>query len=444
MLDEEDEFDPTPPWPAERGPTRGMLEAKAQLEAMAAQSSPEEAALLKMAIGFTDRVAAAREQPPSEQPQKHQPSDQELALRRGVLDLYIDMARKRSKPSKAQRAAWQAFIDRGNAIWDEIADEALTVYQRQRPMRVKHWKRTYGDYLLNRRLPETKTPAAMTKLIRPIAMRIKPPLDKKATTADISIHVACTWEVDGFGVIIRDGKIDEFGDVMGLVHTSPKPRETIEHNIFGTLRRIPDDDPFEVIDQWQMPTAPGKSGFDGVKRGGPWPWDGRMRFDEMLDYGMNADERAKYMRDRANADRPESRMSWEFADGEFDLRVYAGRGKPPSDMQAKAFERFRADQKKLAAELIASIFQQYQEVWKTRRQHYKDRYVEDNIPEIHSPDELRDLMQLRHIHVHEPDKQGVVTIAMQFVCTWDYDGFTAFWRDGQIAEWGEWKDARPA
>jgi hypothetical protein len=163
----------------------------------------------------------------------------------------------------------------------------------------------------------------------------------------------------------------------------------------------------------------------------------------MLDYAMIADDRAEYMRDRARADRPESQMAWEFADGEFDLRVYTGRGKQPSDEQAKAFERFRAKQDALAKELIDAIFQQYQEVWQVRRRLYKDRYVEDNIPEPTSPDMLRDLMQLRHIHVHEPDSQGHVTIAMQFVCTWDYDGFTAIWRDGKIAEWGTWKDARP-
>jgi hypothetical protein len=355
----------------------------------------------------------------------------------------IDMQGKRAQPSKAQRAAWQALLERGDTMWNDIAREALAVYQRQRPQRVYLWKRVYGDHLLNQRLPDVKTTAAMKKLIRPITVRIKPPIDKKAASADIGIHVASTWHGDGFGVIVCEGKIAEVGPVLDLVHTSPKPRETIEHKSFGKLQRIPDDDPWEVIDQWKMPKEPGTSGFDKAKRGGPWPWEGRMRFDAMLDYAMIADHRAQYMRDRANADRPESHMAWEFADREFDLRVYAGRGKPPSDAQARAFEQFRAAEKMLAKELIATIFQQYQEVWRIRRQHYKDRYVEDNIPELKSPDELRDLMQLRHIHVHEPDKQAVVTIAMQFVCTWDYDGFTAFWRDGKIVEWGEWKDARP-
>ena len=443
VLDEEDEEDPTPQWPAEKGPTKGMLEARGQLEEMISQSGGQEAEMLRMAMGFADRMAAARQQPPPEKKTPQPPSEEELQWRQGMLDLIIDMEGKRAKPSKAQRAAWQIVLERGDAIWDEIAKDSLAIYLRQRPMRVERWKRVYGDHLLDRRLPEIKTPAAMKKLIRPLTIRIKPPLDKKATTADISIHVAATWHGDGFGVLVRDGRVAEFGAVLDLVHTSPKRRETIEHPVFGTLRRIPDDDPWEVIDQWEMPKEEGKSGFTKAKRGGPWPWEGRMRFDAMLDYAMIADDCAQYMRDRANADRPESQMAWEFADGEFDLRVYAGRGKQPSDEQAKAFERFRAEQKKIAAELIATIFAQYQEVWQVRRQQYKDRYVEDNIPEPSSPEMLRDLMQLRHIHVHEPDKQGVVTIAMQFVCTWDYDGFTAFWRDGQIVEWGEWKDARP-
>jgi hypothetical protein len=445
VMDEADEEDPTPQWTAEKGPTKGMLEARGQLEEMISQSAGKEAELLKMAMGFADRMAAAREQsPPGKKASQPPPSEEELQWRQGRLDLYIDMDGKRAKPSKAQRAAWQTFLERGDAIWDEIAKHSLAIYLRQRRMRVELFKRVYGTHLLDRRLPDIKTAAAMKKLIRPVTIRIKPPLDKKAATADISIHVAATWHGDGFGVVIRDGRIAEFGAVLDVVHTSPKPRETIEHKTFGTLRRIPDDDPFEVIDQWQMPTEQGRSGFDKAKRGGPWPWEGRTRFDAMLDYAMIADDRAKYMRDRAHADRPESHMAWEFADGEFDLRVYAGRGKEPSDAQAKAFERFRADENRLAAELIKAIFAQYQEVWQIRRELYKDRHVEDNIPEPTSPDGLRDLMQLRHIHVHEPDSQGRVTIAMQFVCTWDYDGFTAFCRDGEIAEWGTWKDARPA
>ena len=116
----------------------------------------------------------------------------------------------------------------------------------------------------------------MKQLIRPLAVRVKPPLNKKATSADISIHVACTWEVDGFGVIIRDGQIVESRSGTRLrAHLDQKQRETIEHPVFGTLRRIPDDDPWEVIDQWEMPTEEGKSGFDKAKRGGPWPWEGR-------------------------------------------------------------------------------------------------------------------------------------------------------------------------
>src|SRR4051794_26172601 len=76
VLDEEDEEDPTPQWPAETGPTRGMLEARGQLEGMISQSSGDEAALLKMAMAFADRTAAARQQPPPEKKTPQPPSEE--------------------------------------------------------------------------------------------------------------------------------------------------------------------------------------------------------------------------------------------------------------------------------------------------------------------------------------------------------------------------------
>ena len=56
---------------------------------------------------------------------------------------------------------------------------------------------------------------------------------------------------------------------------------------------------------------------------------------------------------------------------------------------------------------------------------------------------LRDLIQLRHLHVHPADDSGRVTIAFQFVAVYDYAGITALGRDGRFEEWGVWNDDRP-
>jgi hypothetical protein len=156
-----------------------------------------------------------------------------------------------------------------------------------------------------------------------------------------------------------------------------------------------------------------------------------------------ADRRAEFARDRDRADRPASVLAWEFAEGEFDLRVYAGRGEEPSDAQAKAFTAFRANDHACAAELIQTIFEQYLDARDVRRQNWQDPYRDDVLPELADPTGLRDLIQLRHIHVHPVDNTGHVTIALQFVAVYDYAGITALWRDGRFERWGQWGDARP-
>ena len=443
-LDVEDPPEPNPS--VDETISERQRDARAQLEhylkTLSADEQEQYAALLNSLRREADGSNAARKTAADEK-RKRQAEAEAARYRSGVREVGIETTGRRSKPTPAQRAAWAKLLERGDALWDELTAAALVVYRRQRPMREKVYRRTYGDHLLDRRLPVITTAAEMRQHIRPVMFRI-PPAEKGAATADVKLHVAATWDVDGLGVIIRDGRIVEVMQVMDMVQErGSRRRETIGHPTFGTLRRIPDDDPWEVIDQWQAPREPGESGFDHVKRGGPWPWEGRARFDAFLEYAWVADRRAEFTHNRANAERPGSRVAWDFADGEFDLRVYAGRGEQPVAAQAQAFERFRAQQDALASEMIDTIFAQYRETFDARRRNYKDRYVEEVIPQLDGADGLRDLMQLRHIHVHEPDAAGRVAIAMQFVCTWDYDGFTAIWRDGLIAEWGEWKDARP-
>jgi hypothetical protein len=158
-LDEDDADDPRPPLPPETGPTRGMIEARGQLEAILAQSTGDVAAVLAAALGSAQRAHQAPG--PSLAKEKSEPTAEELALRRGVCDLAVDTGARHGKPSRAQRAAWRALLDRGDALWDEIAAHALAAYLRQRPMRVRMWRRVYGDHLLDRRLPEAGTVAAM-------------------------------------------------------------------------------------------------------------------------------------------------------------------------------------------------------------------------------------------------------------------------------------------
>ncbi len=247
----------------------------------------------------------------------------------------------------------------------------------------------------------------------------------------------------GFGALVRDGRVADVGHI-DLVHPLTKPRRpVIEHPVFGRLGRIPEDDAMEFVNQWKRPTEPGVSGFAGAKSGGPWPWEGLVKCDPFLEYCYVASNRADFVHQDRNAARPQSKLAWEFVGGEFEVRVYAGRGQEPAEAQARAWEAFHADEKKYAGEMMGEMFKMYQEVCEIRRKNWLDKYVDDVIPILSGPDGLKDLVQLRCIHVHPADANGGVTIGFQFVCSWDYDGISALWREGKVREWGVWDDAKP-
>jgi hypothetical protein len=443
-LDEKDPPDTRPAEAPDPSPTKRQLEARDQLEQFASGMGGENgAALASMLSGFLDRMAA----PPAPQDTstEDEPDEEEDELigqlRGGTCTLYIETKNDaRKKPTKAQRAAWQMIVDRGEAIWDELLVQSFEYYQRQLPVRRKWWKAVYGNYLLEQRLPEVKTIEQFRRLVRPFAFRINAP-PEGAKTVDIRMHVMATWEVDGLGVVIRDARLVEFGQVIDTVHVPQRVREMVDHPVFGVLRRIPSDDVMEFINEWEMPEEPGKSGLEKARRVATRPWLGYARFDPLTQYSNVADHRAEYAHDRARADRPESRMRWEFANGEFELRVYAHAGQPPSDEQVQAWQAFKEDERRYAAEMSDAIFQQYQETCDVRRRNWKDRYVDDMVPILKDKNGLKELIQLIEIQVHPADVQGQVTIAFAFVAAYDYDGFTAFWRGGTFDEWGLRKDA---
>jgi hypothetical protein len=432
-----DEKDPPDTRPAERpdrSPTKGQVEAGAELRRVLKENAGCAGVLLGFILTSFARRFAQRSRSRGSSDAERTESPREKLLRQGVCDVTIEAqtdGEERSEPLRAQRVAWEAMLARGPTLWNELLEKSFATYQRQLPVRRTWWRAIYGDYLLDRRLPEVATIQQFSRLIRASIFRVKRPAGEGAP-ADISVYLRATWAVDGMDVIIREGHVTDAPD---------ESRETIEHPVFGVLRRIPSDDPMEYINQWEKPTRPGVSGFANAKRMATRPWNGLARFDPLLEFALVADERAQYAHDRANADPPASRMAWEFANGQFDLRVYAPAGQPPDDAQAKAWMAFCANEKQHAAAMIDSIFEQYQETCAVRRRNYKDRYVDENVPILTGKSGLRELIQLRHIHVHPPDGEGRVTIAFQFVAAYDHDGFSAMWREGKFSEWGTWKDA---
>lgn len=438
-LDEKDPPDTRPAEKPDRSPTKKQLEAREKLAEITQQMGGEEgAALAGMMTGFLNRMEAAGNEPLEEE--EIEDDEDMKALRQGLVTVQVEAKSARSKPSDAQRKAWEALLARGDAIWDELLKESFEIYKRQMPARRKWWQTIYGDYLLEKKFPKVKSIKEFSRLVRPFGFQVKQSIDKKDPSAEITLRVLATWEVDGLGVIIHDGKIVEFAQVIEIMGPSKANLETIKHPMFGHLRRIASDDAMEYIGEWEI-SGDGELGFENARRVTTRPWKGFVTFDPLLEYSMVSDMRAQYAHDRGNAEYPASRMAWEFANGEFEIRVYAANGEKPSKEQADAWTNFKKGEKKFAAEMIESIFQQYQETCAVKRDNYKDRYVGDNVPILKNKVGLRELIQLRHIHIHPADKNGQVAIAFQFVASYDYDGFTAFWRNGKFTDWGEWKDA---
>ena len=396
------------------------------------------------------------------------PAEEETLFRDGKFKLSFaerasdDDDKPPKPPSPKQRAAWSRVADRGDALWDELLTLIIAEYQRQRPIRQRWWRAIYGDFQLDQALPEVCDAAGMKKLIRPIEFRVKR-VKKDAAGADVTVWFMCTWNTDGVVALIRDRRAVDVGSIDLREPMKKRPGAALHHPVFGPLRRIPDGDPWEVV-------ANLKPGERQSMPRGPYPWEGTTRCEPLRDYFLAADDRAAFMFDPAHADHPQSAMPWDFAQGNFDLRVYAPPGQEPSDSQSAAFAAFKADEARHVDAIIAAVFEHYTTNFEKHRSLWRGEninspidtlaaravrgviggggernpgFIEEIIPKLDSADGLHDRMWLKHIHVYPADDAGGVTIAFQFVCTWVGDGFTIHWRDGKVEKIGRWKSAEP-
>ena len=394
------------------------------------------------------------------------PEEEETLFREGKFKL-VYAGKESKRPTAKQRDAWTRITARGDAAWDELMALMVAEYQRQRAVRTRWWRAIYGDCQIDQALPEVHDAAGMKKLVRPIQFHVKR-AKKDAPHADVAVWFMATWNTDGVVALMRDGRAVDVGPIDLLVPMKKRPEPTLHLAVFGPLRRIPDDDPYEVIDKMDL-TKPQAT---PIQRG-PYPWEGTMRCEPLRDYFLAADDRASFKFDPAHAESPQSAMPWDFVQGNFDLRVYAPPGQEPSDAQAQAFAMFKADEVRHAAAIIAAIFEHYTTNFERHRSLWRDAninspidslaaravqgvmggggqrnpgFIEEIIPKLDSADGLHDLMWLKHVHVHPAGagESGGVTIAFQFVCTWIADGFTVHWRDGRVEKIGRWKTAEPA
>ncbi len=114
------------------------------------------------------------------------------------------------------------------------------------------------------------------------------------------------------------------------------------------------------------------------------------------------------------------------SDGSFRLVVSGGAGAPePTEEQARAYLWLKEREAAIAAVVLADVFEAYPH---EREQVLHDLDVpegeeNDVLPEIESPQELRDLMELRTVHVMDWTRDGLAYVGLVFGCAWDGEGW---------------------
>lgn len=407
--------------PVERELTGRQVAAKQELDALARTLPLGERLMLGALQVFGAAVAAM---PASKNVEEDDdPLSPERLFREGRCWVTIAAANPSRPPSAGQQAAWTKLLERGDALWDEVMARAFAEYRVQQPVRVRWWRAVYDDYRLEHALPEISCPAEMRHLIRPRQLEVRA-APKKAAAADIILHFESSWHRDGFCVLIRDGQVADLDSGWKLAGDQPRPRARLTHPVFGTLARMQD----------------GR------------PWEGTVRVPAFGEYLMVAEQRASFRKDRKSFGPPQSNMPWEFVYGAFDLRVHTAPGEEPSEGQAQALAAFLQDEREHVAAITDWLFEHYTTHYETHRRDFQDRYRDENVPKLESPEGLRELIQLYQLHVH-PERDGEVALGFWLLRSWDpgSDSDAAFpgpdlglrWRDGQIEEMGPGVAARP-
>lgn len=237
-------------------------------------------------------------------------------LKKGKFELLIATAGgERLKPTDAQRQAWAIIRGRRDAVWDELMARLLEAYRRQRPERVRRWRAVYGDYGLDRMIPDLKTVRGLKKLVRPMEVVVQPCSVPPAQTPDVLVQFVGVWLNSGFAAVVRDGRVAEFVSYSAPDREKDPVRFT--HPAMGRLR-------------WNDHYG---------------AWIGDLKWDGLESFAKVAPLRAAFEADRArfkNPGTPED-WFWETLDGRFTTVIHVNDAELPTARQAEAYAAFCAD-----------------------------------------------------------------------------------------------------
>jgi len=307
--------------------------------------------------------------------------DTERLFRRGCFRLSIDTNDSGAPPTEAQRTAWQRVLERGDALWDELMQNMLAEYKRQRPARVRAWRQTFGNRSFRWVLPEVNRFEDMKKLVRPYMIYMSRPDHHESPVIDVMF--LSRW-FNGLHARIVDGRFHSF-----------------RRNV---MRGRPDDLPPEIHHRELGPLAWHKD-----------RWYGITSCEPLREYIQSAYHTARLINEPEDYRNPNSRLPYDLARGEFTLTIASPAEKAPTPKQASALKKFKAREAESIAKIVAAIFAQYVRM----REKWLDKYFmlfEEELPPLQSPGELAQVMRLDSINITSGNSPRV---ELDFDCTWD-------------------------
>jgi hypothetical protein len=127
-------------------------------------------------------------------------------------------------------------------------------------------------------------------------------------------------------------------------------------------------------------------------------------------------------------------MSWgdyDLWEGEIDLDCGGGAAlsvtpydpeasRQPEAFQCEAMAFHLARGSNVTLAVLAALLPYYQKM-RPRYLNFLGEQANRLMPEAQAADELRSLIDLRHVHIHPWSRDGIGYVGLQFGCTWDVE-----------------------
>lgn len=125
-------------------------------------------------------------------------------------------------------------------------------------------------------------------------------------------------------------------------------------------------------------------------------------------------------------------MSWvdyDWWEGEIDLDCGGGAAlsvtpydpevsKQPEAFQSEAMAFHLTRGSDVTFAVLAALLPYYQKM-RPRYLNFLGEQADTLMPEVQTADELRSLIDLRHVHIHPWSRDGIGYVGLQFGCAWD-------------------------